>query len=987
VADLRERLQEALADCYHLDHELGRGGMATVYLARDLKHDRPVALKVMHPELAATVGPERFLREVRTTARLQHPHILPVHDSGEAAGQLWYSMPLVEGESLRDRLKREIQLPVEEAVRLTAEVAEALDYAHGQGVIHRDIKPENILLSRGHALVADFGVAKAIAGGGAQLTETGMALGTAAYMAPEQAGDGPVDARSDVYSLGCVLYELLAGEPPFTGRTPQAIIAKRILDPVPSVRRLREVVPEEVEQVLARALAKVPADRFATAGEFAHALTRPIRTSPRAVRLAGGQASRRLATLGALALVLVVGALVVLRLRIWPAGLTRDPNALAVLPFRVSDPTLALWREGLVDLFATDLDGAAQWRTIHPRTVLSRWHRTVRPDDEGDEATLMRVAQELGAGYALTGSLAGGTRVRLALELHSTAGGEPFRLQAEAPADSIPGLVDQLSIALVRERFGSDTTRSVPNIGRVTTNSLPALKAYLAGEQKFRHARPRGAIPDFRRAVELDSSFALALYRLSAAEHWTLSPHDIGPDEHLDRAVRLKGRLSPRDALLVRGTWESGQNWPEGFATLAEVTQRYPDDAEAWFAYGDAHFHLAKQFLQPFDTFREALSRSIALDPGFGPSYLHLTEDAFERGDSVAARRYIEALERIDSAGPKAVGFRLAYDLVWGDELARRSVREKLPGTSTDALITGKHGINFAPELAESTLVLAQAIAADPKRAVDDRINAEIGVLWVHFYRGRVRAAIATFDTIARLAREAGPTSRFAYWAGGAPRWAGAVLVTFGYTTDTARVRHWARQEAVGFDHYKAGAVGARLHDPVILRRSVDTLRGYIDTDPPQGDSLDRVAYARANQWGQTTASGLLGLEALFRGDSVRALRLLQVAADSLRAIGLSGPFFTGPLDLEIGKLLVTGGDAGAAEPHLLAATGVPWLSVLAEWHLGRAAEQRGDRAAALERYGRVVRWWRDCDPELRPWWDQMRQALARVEAMPVAQR
>ena len=228
MADLREPLQSGLADRYRLERELGRGGMATVFLAHDLRHDRPVAFKVLHPDLAATLGPERFQREIRTTARLQHPHILPVLDSGEAAGQLWYTMPYVEGESLRDRLRREGQLPLDDALQISREVADALGYAHSQEIVHRDIKPENILLSRDHALVADFGIARALQAADAEhLTVTGLAVGTPAYMSPEQAdGRSSIDGRSDLYSLACVLYEMLTGEAPYTGRTPQAVIAK-----------------------------------------------------------------------------------------------------------------------------------------------------------------------------------------------------------------------------------------------------------------------------------------------------------------------------------------------------------------------------------------------------------------------------------------------------------------------------------------------------------------------------------------------------------------------------------------------------------------------------------------------------------------------------------------------------------------------------------------------------------------------------------------
>ena len=265
-----------------IERELGRGGMATVYLARDFKHDRPVALKVMHPELAHALGPERFEREIETAARLQHPHILTVLDSGEAAARLWFTMPYVEGESLRDRLRREKQLPVDEAVRITREAAQALDYAHRHGVIHRDVKPENLLLTEdGNTLVADFGVARALAGGEETLTQTGLAVGTPAYMSPEQAsGARDLDARTDVYALATVLYEMLAGEPPFAGPTPQAAVARRFTEAPQPLRRVRETVPDAVEHAVLKALAKAPADRFPSAAEFARALNTPAVPAP-----------------------------------------------------------------------------------------------------------------------------------------------------------------------------------------------------------------------------------------------------------------------------------------------------------------------------------------------------------------------------------------------------------------------------------------------------------------------------------------------------------------------------------------------------------------------------------------------------------------------------------------------------------------------------------------------------------------------------------
>jgi serine/threonine-protein kinase len=305
-----DRLAAALADRYTIEREVGQGGMATVYLAEDLKHHRRVAIKVLRPELAAVIGAERFLSEVRTTANLQHPHILPLFDSGAADGFLFYVMPFVEGESLRDRLLREKQLPISDAVRIATEVASALDYAHRHGVIHRDIKPENVLLHDGQALVADFGIALAASKAGTRMTETGMSLGTPHYMSPEQAmGEREITARSDVYALGCVTYEMLVGEPPFTGPTAQAVVAKVLTEAPPAVRTKRTTVPEHVEDAIQVALQKLPADRFGTAAEFGAALATPAGAARRAPALARQRLSRRqLALVAGSALAIAAGA-------------------------------------------------------------------------------------------------------------------------------------------------------------------------------------------------------------------------------------------------------------------------------------------------------------------------------------------------------------------------------------------------------------------------------------------------------------------------------------------------------------------------------------------------------------------------------------------------------------------------------------------------------------------------------------------------------
>ena len=293
MSDLLDRLEAALTDRYTIERELGSGGMAVVYLARDQRLGRSVALKVLRPELAASLGAQRFLREIEIAAQLTHPGILALHDRGEADGLLFYTMPYVEGETLRDLLRREKQLPMEDALQIADEVADALGHAHSLGIVHRDIKPENILFQGGHAVVSDFGIARAItAAGGEALTQTGIAIGTPLYMSPEQgSGTGDIDSRSDIYSLGCVLYEMIGGEPPYTGPTTQAIIARHSMEQIPTLSIIRPATPPGVERAIAKTLAKNPADRFRTAEQLRDALKAPEVGT--VVRRPGGRRGRR----------------------------------------------------------------------------------------------------------------------------------------------------------------------------------------------------------------------------------------------------------------------------------------------------------------------------------------------------------------------------------------------------------------------------------------------------------------------------------------------------------------------------------------------------------------------------------------------------------------------------------------------------------------------------------------------------------------------
>ena len=551
MADLRERLQEALVGRYQLERELGRGGMATVYLAHDLKHDRLVALKVLHLDLAATLGPERFQQEIRTTARLQHPHILPVLDSGEATGQLWYTMPYVEGEALRDRLRREWQLPLDDALRITREVADALSYAHDHGLVHRDIKPENILLGRGHALVADFGIARALQVTDAEpLTATGVAVGTPAYMSPEQAGGTPnVDGRSDLYSLGCVLYEMLAGEVPYTGRTPQAVIAKRILEPLPHVRTLRASVPEAVEQAISRALAVSPADRFATAAEFTRALAQPINRSgttnssvaPQSMEVYGRRHTARRLALLALGVLLAVGVLLAwLRTRSEP--LKVGPRRLAVLPFEnLGRPEDEYFADGVTDEVRGKLAALPGLEVIARASSREYKQSSKRPQ---------QIGRELGVDYLLTGTVRwekntdGSSRVRVSPELiHASTASAKWQTPFEASLTDVFQVQGRIA-ADVAQALGvilGATDREV--LAAPPTRNMAAYDAFLRGmaaksAAEFDIPALHRAQEEFDETVRLDSTFARAWAELSVvlATLYSLDVSSMSATQ--DRAAR-----------------------------------------------------------------------------------------------------------------------------------------------------------------------------------------------------------------------------------------------------------------------------------------------------------------------------------------------------------------------------------------------------------------------------------------------------------------
>ena len=652
AAETTPAFQDGLNERYRIARELGRGGMATVYLADDLRHQRRVALKVLRPELGVMLGRERFQREIRLTAQLQHPGILPIFDSGESAGHLWYAMPFADGESLRARLDRERQLPIDDALKIAREVAAALAHAHAHGVVHRDIKPENILFSDGRAVVADFGIARAIDTIDAErLTETGLSLGTPHYMSPEQSmGEKRLDGRTDLYALGCVLYEMLAGEPPFTGPNAQAIIAKRLTQPVPSVRTLRETVPEGVDRAIAVALAKSPADRFGSTAEFVAALD----TATAETQLPT-QVLRRVRSRGHLpkvaALVVVAGgvaAWATLRSR---AVIPSSATVIAVLPFVPTSADTALVRLGrdLATTIGASLDGVGDIRTVDRLTILAQISErgAALPLKEG-----AALGRRLGASSVVHGSLAReGARVRLDVGLFTSDSLTPLaRGTVLAAPESLSALSDSVVWRLLADiwRRGPPPTPTLE--AAMSTRSVEALRAYLDGERLMVAGQGDEAKAAYGRAIAADSGFWFAYYRYSRPMGW----EEGDEDPAIRHAYWTHRQLLPqRERMLIEASQlDSGFTWQR--RRLEELVRRYPDYSPGWWMLGDQLLHYYPLIGATPEEARNALQRVVELTPSMVAGWEHVAWAAQEIPDTATVARAVDTLVRM-GAGPTFV--------------------------------------------------------------------------------------------------------------------------------------------------------------------------------------------------------------------------------------------------------------------------------------------------------------------------------------------
>jgi serine/threonine-protein kinase len=952
--------------------------MATVYLAHDLRHDRHVALKVLHPELAHAVGPGRFLREIRTTARLQHPHILPVFDSGEADGQLWYAMPYVEGESLRARIGFQAQLPIAEALRIAREVADALAYAHQQGIIHRDIKPENILLSGqtpreagaaagGHALVADFGIARAVSQtDGDQLTGTGLALGTPAYMSPEQAaGSGALDGRSDQYSLGCVLYEMLVGVQPFTGPTPQAVIAKRFMEPPRALRSLRAEVPESLARVVLRALAREPVDRFSHVAEFARALAAveaaglpPAATVRVAAQRFSHGPSRRRLLIGIVAVfaAVTIGAGALLR-RSSTTNASLDEHLIAVAPFEVLAPGLEVWSDGMIDHVSRALDGAGALRAVPPTTVLRRWR------GRADSAGALALAHRTGAGLVVYGQLLRGGQdsVRVVAKVVDARRGA---VVAEAQAVDLAEHVDRAGDALAVEIMGQAwsaqrTERRV--LSQLGSRSPTAMRAFLGGEQFYRRGMLDSAVARYKEAIETDTTFILAYWHLGRIFSW----HEgEDPRPFIYRAAARARDLDPKNTtLMITDSFASAvrtspvplSRWQTSWRVLGVLqgaASRDPTDPQVWYELGEAQYHWGANASTPDAAAAlGAFDRAIALDSLFALPYVHAVELKLNQGDPVTALRYFDRLRALGADMPPGTTAPAQRHLLRA-AVSGKPVSEDSVNVADLRFALTNMFQNWA-DSGPTTISMAHALVRKIPRfpSSGDKADSALAAQ-VLAYRGRVAEAVGLGDSNLPILLQ---------------------LALIG-AIPAKRVERPLRSslaqagEMPGEPPLEAAPWWAARRDTAALRQIA--ARG----GRPSANPLALAAGLNASAY-----------LALARGDTASALRKFETLTDTIFPDFPVGGYTMGVLDRA--RLLARRGaldEARRVYQRVLVTADSPGpAKVVMRLELGELAERQGRRDEALESYRFVTAIWHSADSVLQGYVARAQAGLARLESQP----
>jgi tetratricopeptide (TPR) repeat protein len=976
---LREQLQAALGDAFQIERELPAGGMSRLFIATERSLARQVVVKVLPPEFASEVSAARFQREMSVAAHLQHPHVLPILSAGSRGGLLFYVMPYVPGESLRDRLRREGRLGMADAVRILSEIADALAYAHARGIVHRDVKPENILLEADHAVLADFGIARALASddgrpAGERLTGTGMSIGTPGYMAPEQlVGETGVDARTDVYALAIVGYEMLVGEAPFSHHPARAALAAHLTERPPPVRTLRPETPGAVADAIDRALCKDPAGRPATGALFRQALG--------AVDQPASPVRRRRTT-AVVAGVVIVAAMLAAGLWAWHAG--RRPvdrlsaSTVAVLPFAPSGPAgIAYLGAGMVDLLSTTLDGAGDLHSVDPRAVLA----AVTPAAPGmiDVDGARRIARQLGAGLFVLGTVVDvGGKLRLGATLYD---GMSSRALARATADGdtsdVFGLVDRVGAQLMAGRARGPSAR-ITQLASVTTPSLPALKAYLEGETAIRANQFDLAVDALHRAISADTAFGLAYYRLSIAEEW--QTHASEAIRAAEQAVRHSDRLSSHDRELLAAVDAERRGDMRSESMLRSILATYPDDYEAWWQLGEILFHFAPVAGRPIADAEPPFRRVLALDPTSEAALVHLARIAAHEGRRAATDSLVSRALASAPAGGRSLELSALRAVIDGDSSAFAVVLRELA-----------HAEDFAAELTGWSLTLfahrfdaagaAFAVDTDPARPSEVRARGMAMLAAFEAMHGRLAHADAMVDRIAPVS-----TAWSLEYRG--------LLATLPYRpADTVRAR----------------MVRARLG-------------AWNAAATPDVTTIGSTAFSGHNGLHAVIQAYLIGLLDVALGDTVAAAHVAQtmptlpgaatypaiverlaaaIADDASLAVGraptASEPRITEYYEWFIGspfrsasrerfrhaQALATAGDDSAAVRWYASfdASAPDDVIYLAPSYLARArlAVRAGHHAEAAAHYRAFLALWHDCDPALRPMVTQAEHELATL--------
>jgi eukaryotic-like serine/threonine-protein kinase len=963
VDDLLEDLRKSFADSYRVEEELKGGGMSRLFMATDLALNRKVVIKILPPELTSDMMAARFKREAEVTAHLQHPHILPIITAGVKQGLMYYIMPFISGESLRERLKREHKLPIDHAVNILCEVASALAYAHKQGVIHRDIKPENILLQDGQAVLADFGIAAALAGPGhvtgERLTRTGMSIGTVGYMAPEQSlGGSDIDSRADIYSLGVVAYEMLAGTPPFAGASTQAILAAHLTKPPPRIDRLREDVPIPVCRAIEKALEKDPANRFQTASEFGAACATQTGRRSAISRIPVVRDLHRL-PIGKIAAGVVVAALVLAGA--WyvlqrPPAIPNETVTVVVAPFDVSTRALRVWHEGMVDLLARNMDGAGLLRVVPPVLVIRNWQEGARSVRE----PAVQLAQRTKAQYAIYGSIvpAVSDSVRLHFELADAATDSVI-----AAGDVIDLDVKQLANALtlqVLDALGKRHRIGAVRATSIGSDSAQALKAFLEGEQYYRRTSWDSAWVSYTRAISIDTGFALALRRAGQVSAWRNSEGDSLTRSFALRAGARNRNLAPRDSLLIaadslRSALDAGNpdqpDWGLArrlFATVNEAVARYSNDPEVWYAVGEARFHhgYGSMFDISEPEVRDAFNHSVALDSAFAPAYIHLIELGFTLDGATAGRAAALQFLSRNPDGEHADGIRLV-DLVTDPARSSdaASIEKDLDRASSDALEDAWLFIVRWPDSAETALRFLRALARHPRSSKSFRDDSATLASYLPLqlaYRGRLHEAYLAMSSNPRLFTQL------------------ALLDAIDPDTASAVFAQWL----------KAGNPAVRHALPWWADRGdtasiVALLQAQAKRVPTSAEERASFAY------GSQAASAYL---LLARRDTANAVKAFALLLDTL-CLRCDQDHLT------TARLLARGRELGAADKILRQRlyTFVTPTEVVFAFERGKVAENARQRDVALKSYRLVVSAWARGDPEVQRYVKEAREGIRRL--------